>query len=678
MGDRPDRRPDPPRDRQSRPGGRPAGERPTSGPGQGFPGGLWLLYVLLIGVLVLLFLQQPAGVSRVDIAYSEFKALVEAGDVAEVTLRGNAVDGEVRGTRPLGPDRREEAFFRSRVPAFGDEQLLPLLEASGVSVRVAETPAERDPLGSALLMFIPWLVFIALMVWLFRRSAQNLGGGGGDRFGGAGDLRKFLDASARQAEVPDVTFRDVAGQANAKRDVAEIVAFLKSPETFLELGAELPRGVLMMGPPGTGKTLMARALAGEAGVPFYSISGSEFIEVFVGVGASRVRRLFEEAKKHAPSIIFIDELDSIGRTRGTGLGGGHDEREQTLNQILAEMDGFAGHEAVIVLAATNRPDVLDAALLRPGRFDRHLTLDLPDRRDREALLKVHTRKVPLAADVEFARIAAGTPGFSGADIKNLVNEAALLAVRQGRREVAMNDFEESRDKVLIGSVRTLAIQPDERHRLAVHEAGHTLVAWHLPTADPLYKVSIIPRGRALGGTQQLPTTERHTLEEAYLRDRLAMMLAGRAAEREVLGSVSSGADDDIRQATSMARAMVSRWGMAGEVGPIDLSSSDEHPFLGREIAQPRRFSEHSAQAVDEAVKALLVSAEARASALVREHREAFERLVAALEREETLHVEQIAAALGAPSVPGAAPEGEAAVEPPAAIPLRRSHEQSST
>ncbi len=670
MGNRPDRLPDPPPQRGPRRsnGGDRRGEGDGgAGGGRGFPGGLWLLYVLLVGLLVLLFLQQPPGVSRVDIPYSEFKGLVESGDVAEVILRGNVVDGEVRGTRPLGPERREAAYFRTRVPAFGDDQLLPLLEASRVSVRVAEAPSERDPLGSALLMFVPWLIFIALIIWLFRRTAQNLGGGGGDRFGGTGDLRRFLDASARQAEVPEVTFRDVAGQDNAKRDVAELVAFLKAPEKFTELGAELPRGVLMMGPPGTGKTLMARALAGEAGVPFYSISGSEFIEVFVGVGASRVRRLFEEAKKHAPSIIFIDELDSIGRTRGTGLGGGHDEREQTLNQILAEMDGFAGHEAVIVLAATNRPDVLDPALLRPGRFDRHLTLDLPDRRDREALLKVHTRKVPLAADVDFAQIAAGTPGFSGADIKNLVNEAALLAVRQGRREVARVDFEESRDKVLIGSVRTLAIQPDERHRLAVHEAGHTLVAWHLPTADPLYKVSIIPRGRALGGTQQLPTQERHTLEEAYLRDRLALMLAGRAAEREVLGSVSSGADDDIRQATSTARAMVSRWGMAGEVGPIDLASSEEHPFLGREISQPRRFSEHSAQAVDEAVKALLVSAETRAAALIREHREAFDRLVEALEREETLHAAQIAATLGPTS--GRGPD--AGTGPTAAIPLRR-------
>jgi cell division protease FtsH len=623
----------------------------------GFPGAMWLVYALLVGMLVMLFVQQPATPARVDIPYSEFRSLVEAGAVEAVTLRGHVIHGEVRGTHPLGEQRIEAAAFTSRVPAMGDERLLPALESAGVRVRVAEPIAPGASLGSALLMIVPWLVFLGLLIWVFRRTSQGLG----DRLGGAGELKRFLESSARQAEVPKVTFDDVAGQASAKRDVAELVAYLKDPETFRQLGAELPRGVLMMGPPGTGKTLMARALAGEAGVPFYSISGSEFIEVFVGVGASRVRRLFEEAKKHAPSIIFIDELDSIGRTRGTGLGGGHDEREQTLNQILAEMDGFGGHEAVIVLAATNRPDVLDPALLRPGRFDRHLTLDLPDRRDREALLKVHTRKVPMAADVDFARIAAGTPGFSGADIKNLVNEAALLAVRESRREVRMLDFEDSRDKVLLGSVRTLAIAPEERHRLAVHEAGHSLVAWHLPHADPLFKVSIIPRGRALGGTQQLPTQERHTLEEDYLRDRLALMLAGRVAEREMLGSVSSGAEDDIRQASATARAMVSRWGMASEVGPIDLSTAEEHPFLGREIAQPRRFSERSAHAVDAAVKALLLEAEARATALLREHREAFERLVAALEREETLHTEEIGAALGAPTVSPA---------PPVVLPLR--------
>jgi len=438
----------------------------------------------------------------------------------------------------------------------------------------------------------------------------------------------------------------VAGQDAAKREITELVEFLKNPQQYRRLGAEVPRGVLLMGPPGTGKTLMAKALAGEAGVGFYSISGSEFIEVFVGVGASRVRHLFEQAKQTAPSIIFIDELDSIGRTRGTGLGGGHDEREQTLNQILAEMDGFSGHEAVIVLAATNRPDVLDPALLRPGRFDRHVVLELPDRNDRIAILRVHSRKVPLADDVELEKIAAGTPGFSGADIKNLVNEAAMLAARDQQTNVSMHYFDEAREKLLLGTVRTLAIQPEERHRLAVHESGHALVAYFLPHADPLYKVSIIPRGRALGVTHQLPEQERHTLPEEYLLDRLAVMLAGRSAEQELLGSGSSGADDDIAQATALARAMVTRWGMSADIGPMDLRDSEEHPFLGREIAQPRHFSENSAQAVDEAVKQLLGDAQNRAIQLIRNKHSQLKRLIEALEKQETLDMEQVTACLG--------------------------------
>jgi len=404
--------------------------------------------------------------------------------------------------------------------------------------------------------------------------------------------------------------------------------------------------VLLMGPPGSGKTLLARALAGEAGVPFFSITGSEFIEVFVGVGASRVRHLFETAKKHAPSIVFIDELDSVGRTRGTGLGGGNDEREQTLNQILAEMDGFSGHEAVIVLAATNRPDVLDPALLRPGRFDRHVTLDLPDLKDRVAILQVHSHKMPLAEDVDLATLAAGTPGFSGADLKNLVNEAGVQAAREDANEVNMANFEEARDKLLLGTVRTLAIQPEEHHRLAVHESGHTLVAYFLPHADPLYKVTIIPRGRALGGTHQLPEEERHTLPEDYLYDRLAVMLAGRVAEQELLGSVSSGADDDIRQATSLARAMVGRWGMSKEIGPVDLRESEEHPFLGREIAQPRHFSETSAERVDKAVQSILMEAERCARETLVAHRRELDALVAMLEKDETLHREEIETCLG--------------------------------
>jgi len=605
---------------------------------------LWarmLLMAILLGVLYLVFVEpQPVAERSYPISYSEFKSLLDQGRIEKVLLVADTASGQLFDAVPLGPQGQTGSRFTTRIPALGDEALLPALEAKGVEIEVGEE--RKGVLGPVLLSLLPWVLFIALWWWLLQRASRNLGGG----LGRGGALHDFLRPPTRKATIPDVTFNDVAGQENVKREVSELVDFLRNPQDYLKLGAEVPRGVLLMGPPGTGKTLMARALAGEAGVPFYTISASEFIEVFVGVGAARVRNLFQEAKKNAPSIIFIDELDSVGRTRGTGLGGGHDEREQTLNQILAEMDGFEGHEAVIVLAATNRPDVLDPALLRPGRFDRHVTLDLPDRKDRVAILKVHTRKVPLAEDVDFEQIASGTPGFSGADIKNLVNEAAMLAARMKSAQVNMAHFDEARDKLLLGTVRTLAIQPQERHRLAVHEAGHTLVAYFLPHADPLYKVTIIPRGHALGGTHQLPEEERHTLPEEYLRDRLAVTLGGRSAEQELLGSVSSGADDDIRQVTALARAMVGRWGMSSDIGPVDLRDSEEHPFLGREIAQPRRFSEASAQAVDQAVRSLLHEAEKQALAVIRGHRQALERLIALLEERETLHREQIEQCLG--------------------------------
>ncbi|MEJ2060994.1 MAG: ATP-dependent zinc metalloprotease FtsH [Gammaproteobacteria bacterium] len=599
----------------------------------------WWAYLLLIAIafaISMLFTRGPGREVHHEIPYSYFKELIRKDAVAEVTLQGREAEGRLRKPYPIAAQSREAEYFRTRIPEVGDEQLLPDLEAHKVVVRVTK-PADNGWTRAIILTVLPALILFALFMWMIRRASKGLG----DRFGGTNELKRFLESSAKQAEIPKVTFEDVAGQENAKRDVAELVEFLKHPDQFRALGAEVPRGVLLMGAPGTGKTLLARALAGEAGVPFYSISASEFIEVFVGVGASRVRKLFESAKKNAPSIVFIDELDSVGRTRGTGLGGGHDEREQTLNQILAEMDGFEGHEAVIVLAATNRPDVLDPALLRPGRFDRHVVLDLPDRHDRIALLRVHTRRVPLDDDVDLEQLASGTPGFSGADIKNLVNEAAMLAARIKRSSVRMQDFEESRDKLLLGSVRTLAIQPEEHHRLAVHEAGHALVAYFVPHADPLYKVTIIPRGRSLGGTQQLPEEERHTLPEEYLHDRLAVMLAGRSAEKELLGSVSSGADDDIRQATALARAMVSRWGMSETIGPMDLRAAEEHPFLGREIAQPRHYSEHSARSVDEAVQSILRNAEQKALETIREHRAGLERLIAELEKQETLHRESI-------------------------------------
>jgi cell division protease FtsH len=597
---------------------------------------------LLVTLILVALLGGQGGATpeEPEIAYTDFKALVEQGKVEEIALQGGEVTGKLRAPVPLGPRGESAERFRTRIPGFGDVDLLPALQRQAVRLRVLEPP---DGWGRVL----GWgslLIPVAILLWLFalvRSSRNGLGG-----LGRGGELQRFLQRTTREAVVPEARFHDVAGQQNAKREVQELVDYLRDPKQFEKVGAHVPRGVLLMGPPGTGKTLLARALAGEADVPFFSITGSEFIEVFVGVGAARVRNLFAAARKRSPCIIFIDELDAVGRARGTGLGGGHDEREQTLNQILAELDGFEGHEAIIVLAATNRPDVLDPALLRPGRFDRHVTLDLPDRKDREAILRVHVRKVPLAPDIDLARIAATTPGFSGADLKNLVNEAAILSAREALGTVTVRHFEEARDKVVLGAARTLAIQPDEHYRLAVHESGHTLVAYYLPGADPLYKVSIIPRGRTLGGTLQLPEHERYTLPEQYLKDRLAVMLGGRAAEKQLLGSVSSGADNDIHEATSLARAMVARWGMSSEVGPVDLRDSEEHPFLGREIAQPRHFSESSAQIVDRAVQSLLREAEDRARQVIHCHRELLVRLVARLEEDETLEREQIESCLG--------------------------------
>jgi cell division protease FtsH len=609
---------------------------------------MWMRYVLAAIIFVLFYMifvfQAPVKEPVYDIPYTHFKSLIKERRVDEVFLKGEIVEGLLFDPEPIGPQNAMGERFQTRIPSFGDETLLPELEAQDVEVNVG-TEAEDNPLTTVLIGLLPLLLFFFFFLWLMRRTARNLGGG----LGGPSELKRFLESTPdKVAVVPEVNFNDVAGQENVKHEVTELVDYLKHPEKYRELGAEIPRGVLLMGPPGTGKTLMARALAGEAGVPFYSISASEFIEVFVGVGAARVRHLFEAAKKTAPSIVFIDELDSVGRTRGTGLGGGHDEREQTLNQILAEMDGFSPHEAVLVVAATNRPDVLDPALLRPGRFDRHVTLDLPDIDDRVAILAVHVRKVPLADDVDLAKLAAGTPGFSGADLKNLINEAAILAARDNKNQVTMAHCDQARDKVMMGAERTLAIEPEERHRLAVHESGHTLVAYFLPHADPLYKVSIIPRGRALGATQQLPEHERHTLPEDYLHDRLAVMLGGQTAEKILLGTVSSGAEDDIHQATITARAMVSRWGMSDEVGPVDLRESEEHPFLGREIAQPRHHSEHSAETVDHATQQLLLEAEQRAKETIEQHRGKLNRLIESLEEHETLAREDIEHCLGPP------------------------------
>lgn len=593
---------------------------------------LWPL-VVVFAVFMLFSSQFPTGnLAPRTLTYSEIKTLIRKGDVIEATLETNAIVAVLRGAAENGNNR-----IRAITPQQPDPELLPLLEQNGVDI-TAKEPATP----SILLSVLPWIMILGFYFWISSRMMR--GGMSGGLPGGVGD---FFGGRFSKPTKPNrkVTFADVAGQDEAKREVSELVEFLRDPDRFQKVGATVPHGVLLMGPPGTGKTLLARALAGEADVPFFSTSGSEFIEVFVGVGAGRVRKMFEEARKQAPAIIFIDELDSIGRTRGTGLGGGHDEREQTLNQILAELDGFTAREAVVVLAATNRPDVLDPALLRPGRFDRHVTLSLPDKVARRAILDVHIQDLPLRHDVDLDQVAAGTPGFSGADLKNLLNEAAITAARRSGVDIAPADLDEARDKVMMGTVRTLAIQPEEKHRLAVHEAGHTATAYYEPGADPLYKVTIIPRGRGLGSTHMLPENERHTLPEGYLRVQLTTLLAGRAAEKLLLRSVSSGADDDIRRATALARSMVARWGMDLEIGPVDLRESEDHPFLGQQISQPRTFADETAARVDQAVMVLLHDAEKRALDLIGDHRDQIDLLVSRLEAEETLDLDDIKACL---------------------------------
>ncbi|NOQ46135.1 MAG: ATP-dependent zinc metalloprotease FtsH [Desulfobulbaceae bacterium] len=586
--------------------------------------------------------EEQAFQHACEIPYSTFKTLLRQGGVQMVVIQDGQLESFLHDYQQIDCNGRQHPskHVKTRLPQIGDPDLLPVLERKEVTIKVEERRQYGDWFA-VLVILAPMVFLFALFFWYWLRQR------GGRGFENLGDMGTFVRHGDKETKIPDVTFEDVVGQASVKLEVTELVDFLRNPEKFMRLGAEVPRGVLLVGPPGTGKTLMARALAGEAGVPFYTVSGSEFVEVFVGVGASRVREFFATAKKHAPSIIFIDELDSVGGMRGAGIVGGHDEREQTLNQILAEMDGFSSHEAVIVLAATNRPDVLDPALLRPGRFDRHVTMDLPEWQERLDILCIHTKKVPLADDVDLNRIAAGTPGFSGADLKNLVNEAAILAVRKKCNTVVMDHFDEARDKLLLGTVRTMAILPEERHRLAVHEAGHALVSYFLPNTDPLYKVSIIPRGHSLGGTEQIPIKERHTFPQEYLEDRLVVMLGGRSAEKEILGSYSSGAEDDIRQASALARSMVSCWGMSPEIGPVDLRMTEKHPYLGREVSLQQHFSDHSAQSVDQAVARMLQEAEQKAIELIRQHRKALDNLVELLKVQEILDREEITACLKA-------------------------------
>ncbi len=576
-----------------------------------------------------------------SIPYSAFFRYAEQDQLESVTVRGQKVTGVLRSEQQF--DGRSVKNFTTLLPAQDDRELLPLLRGKGVSVEVKTE--DQSLLLQLLINLLPLALIVGVWVWLSRRATKMMGGGG-NPFGG---MLKGRSRRVEQEGRVQVTFEDVAGHTGAKQDLREIVEFLKHPEQFRRLGGKVPRGVLLVGPPGTGKTLLARAVAGEAEVPFFSINGSEFIELFVGVGASRVRELFEEAKKVAPAIIFIDEIDAVGRSRGAGLGGGHDEREQTLNQLLSEMDGFSRNDLTIVLAATNRPDVLDSALLRPGRFDRRVIIDRPELAARKAILVVHTKNVPIASDVDLDSVAANTPGFSGADLANLVNEAALSATRRGADAVERQDFRAAYDKVVLGDPRETKLDPIEKERVAVHEAGHAVAAHFSLHTDPLDRISIIPRGMALGVTQQTPSADRHIMTQEELQSRLCVLMGGYAAERVMLGSISSGAANDLQKATDLAFKMVANFGMSERVGPVYHEHRTEHPFLGQRLATDSGTSDATIHMIEEETRTLLSDAVSRAKALIERHRERLERLVAALLEHETLERPELERILGSPA-----------------------------
>jgi cell division protease FtsH len=559
-------------------------------------------------------------------SYSEFAAKVDSGDVKEVTLYLSQNSYELQGEY-IRPANRK---FRVLLPKEEAPQIMDTLHAKAVQLNVKEV--HSNDWWLALVNLLPLLLLAGFVFFLMRQMQA-----GGNKALSFGKSRaRLLSAQQKKA-----TFKDVAGSDEAKEELQEIIDFLKDPQKFQKLGGRIPKGVLLVGPPGTGKTLLARAIAGEANVPFFSISGSDFVEMFVGVGASRVRDLFEQGKKNAPCIIFIDEIDAVGRHRGAGLGGGHDEREQTLNALLVEMDGFESNEGVILIAATNRPDVLDPALLRPGRFDRRVVVARPDVKGREEILRVHTRKVPLSDDVDLSIIARGTPGFSGADLANLVNEAALWAARQNRKFVLMVDFEMAKDKVLMGVERkSMILSDEEKKNTAYHEAGHALVAAMTPGADPVHKVTIIPRGMALGLTMQLPEADKHTYTKEYLEGMLAVLMGGRTAEEIFLGHITTGAGNDIERATDIARNMVCEWGMS-QMGPLAYGKKEEAIFLGREIAQHRDFSEDTAVQIDKEVKRIVNEAYENAHALLSNHRDTLEKVALALLEREVLDANEV-------------------------------------
>ena len=611
----------------------------------GRPFGLPVIIMLVLGGLAIVtIVAREQAASPITISYDEFIRQVKAENISNVELMGNTLRGEFRVTPGSGrePGSTDSKKFSLELSSYLGDGLDALLLEHKVRTSVKQ-PTDGTGFLLGLYMLVPLLLMAGFWITLKRSR---------DPLGGTGFLGSFSKSPAKRYNATDkqITFADVAGLDQVKEDLREIVEFLKDPKKFQRLGGRIPKGVLLMGPPGTGKTLLARAVAGEAGVPFFSISGSEFIQMFVGVGASRVRDLFKTAKDASPAILFIDEIDAVGRVRGAGLGGGHDEREQTLNQILSEMDGFSPAESVIILAATNRPDVLDPALLRPGRFDRHVTVDRPNQKARLSLFQVHTRNVPLAADVNLERQASGTVGLTGADIRNLVNEAALWATRQDKQAVGTADFDYARDKVLMGPKREDVLIGHEKTLTAYHEAGHALGAWLLPGVDKLHKVTIIPRGRALGVTQLVPEEDRMNIGESDLHNRLIFILAGRAAEKLVFGEFSAGAENDLVQATRLARRMVAHWGMSERVGPIACHGSNEHPFLGRDVYEQREFGEHTTQVIDEEVTRLLNDAAAQATILLTDNRQKLDDLATELEEREMLDDTEVVTIIG-PAAP---------------------------
>jgi len=588
---------------------------------------LFWISIVFLGVMLWKLVSANGQQAREDTpSYSEFMAKVDEGDVKEVTMYLSPNSYELQGEYVRPANRK----FRVTVPKENSPEITKNLRDKAVQLSVKEVRSGDWVL--ILLNALPLLLLAGFVFFLMRQMQA-----GGNKALSFGKSRaRLLSAQQKKA-----TFKDVAGSDEAKEELQEIIEFLKDPQKFQKLGGRIPKGVLLVGPPGTGKTLLARAIAGEANVPFFSISGSDFVEMFVGVGASRVRDLFEQGKKNAPCIIFIDEIDAVGRHRGAGLGGGHDEREQTLNALLVEMDGFETNEGVILIAATNRPDVLDPALLRPGRFDRRVVVARPDVKGREEILRVHTRKVPLSDDVDLSIIARGTPGFSGADLANLVNEAALWAARQNRKFVAMDDFEMSKDKVLMGVERKSMILSDEEKRnTAYHEAGHALVAAMTPGADPVHKVTIIPRGMALGLTMQLPEADKHTYTKDFLQGMLAVLMGGRSAEEIFLGHITTGAGNDIERATDIARNMVCEWGMS-DLGPLAFGKKEEAIFLGREIAQHRDFSEDTALQIDREVKRIVSEGYEKAKSIMSSNRELLDRIAQALLVREVLDANEV-------------------------------------